>query len=229
MTSSSSLDRRFDQGMAILFRLRLEIGGNLFVVIFRAETFVLPDDRLHAQKIDDALEVGFGADRQLEADRAAADLGVDLFDAAEKIGADLVHLVDEHDARNVVFVGLTPDGLGLRLDALIAVEHAYRAVEHAKRTLDFDGEVDVAGRVDDVETLVLPESGRRGRRDGDAALLLLLHPVHGRGAVVHFADFMRLAGIIEDALSRRRLPGINVGHDAEIAIVLDSVAARHDP
>ena len=72
------------------------------------------------------------ADRQLDADRTAADLGLDLVDAAKEIRADLVHLVDEHDARHAVFVGLTPDGLRLRLDALIAVEHAYRAVEHAQ-------------------------------------------------------------------------------------------------
>jgi hypothetical protein len=63
----------------------------------------------------------------------------------------LVHLVDEADARNVVLVGLTPDGLGLRLDAGDAVEHGDRAVEHAQRALDLDGEVDVAGRVDDVD------------------------------------------------------------------------------
>ena len=174
------------------------------------------------------LKLELGTDRQLDTDRTAADLGVDLFDATGKVSADLVHLVDEHDARHVVFVGLTPDGLGLRLNALIAVEHAYRAVKHAKRSLDFDGEVDVAGRVNDVETLVVPEGRRRGRGDGDAALLLLLHPVHGRSAVVHFADLMRLAGIIEDALSGRRLPSIDVGHDAEVTIVLDSVAARHD-
>ena len=129
----------------------------------RAETFVLPDDRLHADEIDDSLEVGFGADGQLNADRATTDLGVDLFDAAVKVSADLVHLVDEHDARHAVFVGLTPYGLSLRLDALVAVEHAYATVEHAQAALDFDGEVDVAGGVDDVEALAVPERGRRGR------------------------------------------------------------------
>ncbi len=149
-------------------------------------------------------------------------------DAAVEVGADLVHLVDEHDARNVIFVGLAPYGFGLRLYALVAIEHAYRAVEHAQGSLDFDGEVDVAGRVDDVEALVVPERRGRGGRDRDAALLLLLHPVHGRGAVVDFADLMGLAGIIEDALGRGRLAGVDVGHDAEVAIVLDSVAARHD-
>jgi len=38
-------------------------------------------------------------------------------DAALEIGADPVHLVDVGDPRNVVLVGLAPDGLGLRLDA----------------------------------------------------------------------------------------------------------------
>ncbi len=220
-------DGGFNQLLAIFLGLVEQLGRDLFVVIFGAEALVFPDDRLHAQQIDDALEIRLRTDRQLDAYRAAADLGLDLVDAAKEVGADLVHLVDEHDARNVVFVGLTPNGLGLRLYALVAVEHAYGAVEHAERALDFDGEVDVAGGVDDVEALVLPEGGRRGGRDGDAALLLLLHPIHGRSAVVHFADLMRFAGIIQDTLGRRRLAGVDMRHDAEVAVVLDRMTAWH--
>ena len=52
--------------------------------------------------------------------------------ALVEVGAGLVHLVDEDDARNAVLVALAPDGFGLRLDALVAVEHAHRAVEHAQ-------------------------------------------------------------------------------------------------
>src|SRR5262249_11305881 len=37
-----------------------------------------------------------------------------------------------------------------------------------------------------------------------------------------------LAGVIENPLSRRRLPGIDVGHDAEIAVVLDWMTAGHE-
>ena len=222
------LNRRLQQDMPIFLGFLLEIGGNFGVVIFRAEGLVFPDHSLHADEIDDALEIGFGADRQLDADRTSADLRADLFDAAIEIGADLVHLVDENDARHMILVGLAPNGLGLRLDALVAVEHAYRAVEHAQRTLDLDGEIDVAGRVDDVQALAVPEGRRRGGGDRNATLLLLLHPVHGRSAIMHFADLMRFAGIIEDALGRRRLARINMGHDAEVPVVLDWMAARHN-
>ena len=93
-----------------------------------------------------------------------------------------------------------------------------------KRALDLDREVDVAGRVDDVDAVVVPEAGRRGRRDGDAALLLLLHPVHGGGAVMDFADLVGAAGVIEDALGRRRLAGIDVGHDADVAVAIERVS-----
>ena len=167
------------------------------------------------------------ADRKLDAHRVGRHPRDQIVDALVEVGADLIHLVDEDDARHVVLVGLAPHRLGLRLDALVAVEHAHGAVEHAQRALDLDREVDVPGRVDDVEPLVLPEAGGRRGRDGDAALLLLLHPVHGRGAFVHLAHLVALAGVIEDPLRGRGLAGIDVGHDAEIAVVLDRMAAGH--
>ena len=133
-----------------------------------------------------------------------------------EVRADAVHLVDEADARHAVLVGLAPDGFRLRLDAGDGVEHGDGAVEHAQRALDFDGEVDVARRVDDVDAVIAPEAGRRGGRDGDAALLLLLHPVHDGRAFVDLADLVRDSGVEEDPLGGGRLPGIDVGHDADV-------------
>ena len=218
---------RLDHLVAVFLGLVEHVGGNVDVVVFGAERFVVPDHALHAHEVDEALEVLLGADRQLDGDRLGAEAGLDVVEALEEVGADLVHLVGEDDARHLVLVALAPDRLGLRLDALVGIEHADRAVEHAQRTLDLDGEVDVAGRVDDVEPLAVPERGGRGRRDGDAALLLLLHPIHRRGAFVHLADLVALAGVIEDPLGRRRLAGIDVRHDAEVAVVLDGVVAGH--
>src|SRR5262249_59803022 len=132
---------------------------------------------LDAHEMDDALEAVLDPDRKLDRHRLGAEPLDDVAQALEEIGADLVHLVAEDDARHLVLVALPPDRLGLRLDPLVAVEHADRAVEHPERTLDLDREVDVAGRVDDVEALVVPERGGGGGGDGDSALLLLLHPL----------------------------------------------------
>ena len=151
--------------------------------------------------------------------------------AAIEVRADAVHLVREDDARNAVAIGLAPHRLRLRLDAGDGIEQRHGAVEHAQRTLDFDREVDVPRRIDDVDAVLdrrcASRSSGRGGRDRDAALLLLLHPVHRRGAFVHLADFVRLAGVVEDALGRSRLTGIDVGHDADIPIVLERGCAGH--
>src|SRR5690606_18122842 len=72
-----------------------------------------------------------------------------------------------------------------------------------------------------------PETRRGGGGDGDAPLLLLLHPVHGRGALMDLADLVGLAGVIEDALGGRRLAGVDVRHDADVAIAFERMAAGH--
>ena len=183
--------------------------------------------RLHADEIDHALELVLGADRKLDRNRLGAEAIDDVLQAAVEIRASLVHLVGEDDARHLVLVALTPHRLGLRLNALVGIEHAYRAVEHAQRTLDFNREVDVAGGVDDVQPLAVPERGGRGRRDGDATLLLLLHEIHGRSAVVHFADLVALAGVIKNPLGGRGLAGVDMRHDPEVTVVFDGMLAGH--
>src|SRR5262249_13718452 len=65
------------------------------------------------------------------------------------------------------------------------------------------------------------------RGDRDAALLLLDHPVHGRSALVHLTDLVRDPRVIEDPLGGRRLTGINVSHDADVARLLQRCLSCH--
>src|SRR3546814_3771174 len=85
----------------------------------------------------------------------------------------------------------------------------------------------MAGRVDDVDPVLAPGTGRRGRRDGDAALLLLLHPVHDRRTLMGLTDLVGPAGVEEDALGGRGLAGVDVRHDTEIAVQLERSRAGH--
>ena len=82
---------------------------------------------------------------------------------------------------------------------------------------DLDREVDVARRVDDLDTMIAPEGSRRGRRDRDAALLLLLHPVHGGRALMDLTELVVDAGVEQDPLGRRGLARVDVRHDPDVA------------
>src|SRR3546814_8869178 len=51
-----------------------------------------------------------------------------------------------------LLVRLTPHGFGLRLDAGDTIETGDRTVKDPQRTLDFDRDIDVARRIDDVRS-----------------------------------------------------------------------------
>ena len=230
-----ALGRRLDHLLAVLLALLEHVRRDVAVLEAHALRRVVPVDRLHADQVDDALEVVLGADRQLHRHGVAPQAGLDLLDAAQEVGARAVHLVDERDARHAVLVHLPPDRLRLRLHAGHGAEHGTGAVEHAQAPLDFDREVDVAGRVDDVDAMLgemvvhpLPEAGSGRGGDRDPALLLLLHVVHDGGAVVHLADLVRDTGVEKDALGRRRLAGVDVCRDTDVPVALDRGRACHD-
>ena len=216
------LGQRLEELLAVLGGLLGHVGRDLLDLVVVADLgLAAPGQRAHADQVDDAEEVGFGADRQLEDQRGGVEPLDHHVDAAEEVGARAVELVDEAHPGHGVLVGLAPHGHGLRLDTGDTVEHRDGTVEDAERALDLGGEVDVTGRVDDVDLVVLPPAGGRGGGDGDAALLLLLHPVHRGSALVDLTDLVGDAGVEQDPLGRRRLAGVDVRHDADVADLVE--------
>ena len=88
----------------------------------------------------------------------------------------------------------------------------------------------MAGCINDVDTLLdafenlvnaffftlRPGARRRGRRNRDPALPLLLHPIGDGGAFVHLAHLMDHAGVKQDALGDRRLAGVDMRRDPDV-------------
>ena len=171
----------------------------------------------HLDEVDDTGEVPFGTDRELHDQRGGLQPIQDGVDRGKEICPDPVHLVDETDPGNLIPVGLPPHRFRLGFDAGDRIEDGHSAVEYSKRPLDFDGEVDVARRVDDVDPMLVPLAGRGGRGDGDAALLFLLHPVHDGTAFVDFAELVGATGVIQNAFGQRRFTRVDVGHDPDVA------------
>ena len=64
----------------------------------------------------------------------------------------------------------------------------------------------------------IPETGGRCGLDRDAALLFLFHEIGRRGAVMHFTDFVDLAGELKDPLGGCGFTCVNVSEDANISV-----------
>jgi hypothetical protein len=77
--------------------------------------------------------------------------------------------------------------------------------------------IDVSGRVDDVDAVLFPLAGHGRRGDRDATLTLLLHVIGGGVAIMHFADAVRHACIVQDTLGGRRLARVDMRGNADIA------------
>ena len=138
-------------------------------------------------------------------------------DAALEIGAHPVHLIDKGNPGNPIFIRLSPDRFRLGLHSSNRTEDRNRSIQNPEGSLDLNSKIHMAGGIDDIDPVIFPETGGRRRGDRDPSLFFLLHPVHGGRAFIHLSDFVGDAGIIENPLRRRRLPGVDVGHDANIS------------
>ena len=204
-----------DHRVAVALGVLEALGRDLDLVDLVAQVVAVVDG-LHLDQVDDALELVLAADRDLDRHGVRPEAVLDRVDPAPEVGAGPVELVDEAEARHAVAVGLAPDGLGLGLDAGHAVEDDDGAVEHPEAPLDLDGEVHVPGRIDDVDSMIAPERGRRRGRDGDAPFLFLGHPVHRRRALMDLADLVDLLRIEEDPLGDGRLARVDVRDDPDV-------------
>ncbi|CAB4538805.1 unannotated protein [freshwater metagenome] len=209
--------------IAVLISEFLQVLGDVYNFPASAKFFAVPDPSLHGDEVDDSAIVALGTDGELNHRNVCLQAILDGSQGSVKICTGAVHLVDEAHARNFVIISLTPHGLCLRLNSGYAVEHCNCAIKHTERTLHLYGEVNVAGSVDDLDSVlnlverVSPKGSGCSRGDRDSTLLLLLHPVHGGSAFMDLTDLVRLTCVKQDPLSGRCFSGIDVGHDADIA------------
>ena len=133
------------------------------------------------------------------------------------IGLGQVDLVQHRDDLEVVLDRQVGVGERLRLDTLRRVDDQQGALAGLQGARDLVGEVDVPGRVDQVELVALPLHAHRLGLDRDPALALQLHRVEHLLAHLALGDGVRQ---LEDAVGQRRLAVVDVGDDREVADVL---------
>src|SRR5260370_8297983 len=106
-----------------------------------------PNDYFLFDETDHADEAIFLAEGELQRNGVGTEALAHGADTVVEIGADAVHLVHKLNARHAILISLSPHRLGLRLYAGHRIENGHSAIQHAKRPLPSDGEVDVAWRL----------------------------------------------------------------------------------
>ena len=167
----------------------------------------------------DAAEAVAAVDRPGE--RRDGDLQL-LFQLIEEVKGVLrlaVHLIDKDDHRGLPQAADLHQFLRLRLHAARPVDHDDDRVDGGEGAEGILSEVLVSRGVEDIDLIVLVLKAHYGGGDGDAALLLDLHPVGGGGA----ADLIALdrPGDVdrpseeEELLGEGGLTGIGVSDDGK--------------
>ena len=215
----------FDHMLVGGFLTRLEIAGRLLLGHRKTVVLVAEINALVLEHVDHTLELSLAADRQHERNGRRAKLRVDFRHNPVEIRSGTVHLVDQRDNRNMIFLRLTPDRLTLRLHLADRAKHRNGSVKHTERTLHLSREVHVSGSVDDVDPVILPVAGRGRAGDRNAALAFLLHPVHGGRTLMGIANLVVHTAIKKNALGQSGFARVNVGHDADIAVVFQRMLA----
>ena len=181
----------------------------------------MPVDSFHLDKVHQTFERLFGTDRHNDRTRVCSQNVLHLADNFEEVGARTVHFVNVCDTRNVVFVGLTPNGFGLRLNATYCTVSSNGAVKNTQRTFHLSGKVNVSRSINQVDfvriTGIFPTGSGGCGGDSDTTFLLLLHPVHCSGTVMHLTDFVGQTRIKQNTFRGCGFSGIDVSHDTDIA------------
>ncbi len=133
-----------------------------------------------------------------------------------------IDLVHHRDDLQVAFHGEVEIGDGLRLDALGGIDHQHGSFTGIQRPGHLVGEVDVPGRIDEVEGIFLPIFGaiphaNRMAFNGDATLPLQIHAIENLFLQLTLAQG---AGDLQQAIRQRTLAMIDVCNNAKIAYVL---------
>ncbi len=161
---------------------------------------------------------GLGAHLQHVVGVAADDVR-QLGGVPRRLGRGQVDLVEHRDDLQVVLEREVEVGQGLGLDALGGVDEQDRPLAGGEAARDLVGEVDVAGRVDEVDDVVHPVGGPVRQAHGlaldrDAALALDVHAVQVLGAHRPVVDHPR---DLQHAIGQCGLAVVDVGDDAEVA------------
>ena len=217
---AQSFERLFREEFA---KLRIVEAGDMHLLAFELARRAARLAQAVGGKVVDAFELATHAGGPAHGTNVKLQLVGDLVQKAEDFAALAIDLVDEGDDGDVAQAADLEQLARLRLDALGRVDHHDGGIHRGQRAIGILAEILVPRRVEQVEGDGFPVARPLERHDrggdGDAALLLDLHPV-GAGAAIGPAR-LDLTGKVDrppfqqQLFSERGLARVRVRDDGE--------------
>ncbi len=76
----------------------------------------------------------------------------------------------------------------------------------------------MTGSINDIEAMIIPETGSSSGLNGDTTLLLLIHKICGGGSVVNLSHFVDFTSELQNPLGCCGLAGIYVGENTDVSV-----------
>src|SRR2546428_4981945 len=184
-------------------------------------------ERLQVQQVDDATEILFAADGQMERERSRRQMLTHRGDRAVEIGMLLVELVDDHDPGFARAVAELPRDLGADRKVVVGTDHDNSTFGGAEPAEHLPREVEEPGGVEDVdlEAVVLGEA--HAEVDRDLAPLFLGLKVHGRRLLVGRAQSRDGARSEQHRLGERGFAVVRVSEQDHVPDLVCRVISGH--
>ena len=193
-----------------------EFAGGGFLGVFAGAVGGVGDD-LVAQNVERAVEAGAGVHRHAQWKNVPAEMFLRGFQDGVEIRVFLVRAVDDDHFWDAVIMRVIPDAVGAHAEAVVRVNHHQREIADAQRAQAFADEVEVAGRVNDVEFFARPFQVQQRGGDGDLPLLLADVVIGDGRAVGDPAQAADDAGAAEHGFGQHGFAAGGVADDGEVA------------
>src|SRR3990170_7866004 len=158
-----------DHLFPMLLRKFTQLRRDLIHYIFGPESLIIKINSLHRNEIHRPSERILSPDGYLYRNRVCAQPVHHRLYTFKEIRTDLIHLVDKGDPRYMVFIRLPPDRFRLGFHTLSRIEYGHSPIQNPERPLHLYSKIHVAGGIDNVDPVILPEGCRCSRYNGNAA------------------------------------------------------------
>ena len=202
------------RGLGVIGRNVLDavVGGAILIEVAR----------LHAQHVDDALEILGHANGDGDRPQTAAETRVQLRHDGVEVGVLAIDVVDEYRARKAHPLGLAPQLRGHDLrpgHGIDDEERHFSGLHGGQRVAD---EIGMARRVEQVDLVIMIRNGRDGRPQRELAANFLLVVIEVGLAVMRRPHARGAAGNVQHRLGERRFAGAVLADEHNVSNMFGS-------